>query len=134
MAEKHAIIFFDGVCNLCNGFVQFVIERDPEGYFQFSSLQSEAAKPYLQRCNISGEQLSSVVLIENETCYTQSTAALRILKKLGSGWTFFYAAIIFSKFLRDAVYGFIARNRYRWFGKQEACWLPTPELKSRFLS
>src|SRR5688572_20440014 len=107
MAEKRAIIFFDGVCNLCNGFVQFVIERDPEGYFQFASLQSEAAKPYLQRCNISGEQLASVVLFENGKCYTQSTAALRILNKLRGGWNIFYAAIILPAFLRNAVYNFI---------------------------
>ena len=134
MAEKHAIIFFDGVCNLCNGFVQFVIERDPQGYFRFASLQSEAAKPYLERCNLSADQLSSVVLIENGQCYTQSSAALRILKKLPGAWSLFYAAIFIPKFFRDAVYNFIARNRYRWFGKQESCWLPTPELKSRFLS
>ncbi|MFC5270457.1 thiol-disulfide oxidoreductase DCC family protein [Adhaeribacter terreus] len=133
MSGNHAIIFFDGVCNLCNGFVQFVIARDPEGYFQFASLQSEAAKPYLERCNISGEQLASVVLFENGKCYTQSTAALRILKKLPGSWKLFYAGIVLPAFLRNATYNFIARNRYRWFGKQESCWLPSPELKSRFL-
>ena len=133
MAGKHAIIFFDGVCNLCNWLVQFVIARDPAGYFQFASLQSEAAKPYLERFHISPAGLQSVVLYENGKCYTHSAAVLQILKKMPGGWPLLYAGIILPAFLRNAAYNFIARNRYRWFGKQESCWLPTPELKSRFL-
>ncbi|MBK0404788.1 thiol-disulfide oxidoreductase DCC family protein [Adhaeribacter sp. BT258] len=134
MTRQHAIIFFDGVCNLCNGFVQFVIERDPEGYFQFASLQSEAAQPYLKKFQLDENALSSVVLVENGKCYTQSSAALRILKKLSGGWPLLFAGILIPRFLRDGLYNFIARNRYRWFGKQESCWLPTPALKQRFLS
>jgi len=133
MSEKQAIIFFDGVCNLCNGFVQFVIERDKENYFRFSSLQAEAARPYLENCGISPKELGSVVLYENGKCFTRSAAALRILKRLSGGWPALFGFIIIPRFIRDLVYDFIARNRYRWFGKQESCWLPTPELKSRFL-
>ena len=133
MADNDAIIFFDGVCNLCNGFVQFVIERDKAGYFRFASLQSDEAKPYLERCNYPAGELFSVVLFENGKCYTQSTAALRIMKRLSGAWPVLFAAIIVPKFLRDGVYKFIANNRYRWFGKEESCMLPTPELRSRFL-
>ena len=133
MPEKHAIIFFDGVCNLCNWLVQFVIARDPAGYFQFASLQSEAARPYLEQFNISQTSLNSVVLYENGKCYTHAAAVLRILMIMPGGWPLLYSGIILPAFLRNAAYNFIARNRYRWFGKQESCWLPTPELKSRFL-
>ena len=133
MPETQALILFDGVCNLCNGFVQFVIARDKHGYFKFTSLQSEAARLYLQKCGIPANALASVVLYEDGKCYTQSTAALRVLKKLSGGWPAMFGLIIVPKFIRDLVYNFIANNRYRWFGKQESCWLPTPELKSRFL-
>lgn len=133
MPENQAIIFFDGVCNLCNGFVQFVIRNDKKGNFLFASLQSEEAKPYLAACGINAEELGTVVLYENGRCYVRSTAALRILKKLAGGWPLLFVAIIIPPFLRDAVYNFIAGNRYRWFGKQESCMLPTPELKARFL-
>ncbi|HSI90711.1 MAG TPA: thiol-disulfide oxidoreductase DCC family protein [Adhaeribacter sp.] len=133
MADQKAIIFFDGVCNLCSGFVQFVIRYDKAGYFRFASLQAEEAQPFLLNCGEEPSRLNSVVLWENGKCYTRSTAALRILKKLSGAWPVFYAAIIFPAFIRNGVYNFIARNRYRWFGKKESCWLPTPELKSRFL-
>lgn len=133
MSENQAIIFFDDVCNLCNGFVQFVIERDPRNYFRFASLQAEVARPYLDKCGILPEALGSVVLYENGICYTQSAAALRIFKKLSGGWPLLYGFMIVPGFIRNLVYDFIARNRYRWFGKQESCWLPIPELKSRFL-
>ena len=127
------IVLFDGVCNLCSGFVQFVINRDPRGLFRFASLQSDEALPYLKDLQLPAGELSTVVLYENGRFYTRSTAALRILKTLSGAWPALYPAIVFPRFLRDAVYNFIASNRYRWFGKQESCMLPTPELKSRFL-
>lgn len=133
MSEKHAVILFDGVCNLCNGFVQFVISRDPEGYFKFASLQSEEAKTYLGKAATSGPPLNSVLLWENGNLYDRSTAALRVLRKLSGGWPLLYAAVLIPPFIRNRMYGFIAGNRYKWFGKQESCMLPTPELKSRFL-
>lgn len=133
MPETGAIIFFDGVCNLCNGFVQFVITHDKKGYFKFAALQAEESKPYLKDCRISTEELGTVVLWENGKCFTRSTAALRIFKKLSGIWPFLYGAVIFPSFLRDFIYNLIAANRYKWFGKQESCMLPTPELKQRFL-
>lgn len=133
MNKTGAIIFFDGVCNLCNGFVQFVINRDPKEYFKFAALQSEIAKPYLSQCGFSSEEISTVVLFENGKCYTRSTAALRILRKLNGLWPSLFLAIILPTSLRDLIYNFIASRRYRWFGKQESCMLPTPELKQRFL-
>ena len=128
-----SIVLFDGVCNLCSGFVQFVISRDKKQYFKFVSLQADAALPYLEKCGMPVNALASVVLYENGKCYTQSSAALRILKNLPSGWPFFYGLVIFPISIRDAVYNYIAKNRYTWFGRKETCWLPTPELKSRFL-
>jgi predicted DCC family thiol-disulfide oxidoreductase YuxK len=133
MPQEHAIIFFDGVCNLCNGFVQFVINHDPKGYFRFASLQSEEAKPYLKDFKYPADELNSVVLFEKGKFYNKSTAALHIFKKLSGAWPTFFATIIVPRFIRDGVYDFIAANRYRWFGKQESCMLPTPELKQRFL-
>jgi len=133
MPEAQALILFDGVCNLCSGFVQFVIARDKAGYFKFGSLQSEEARPYLEKCQLPASALTSVVLYENGKCYTRSEAALRIFKKLGGGWSLLFGFMAVPGFIRDRVYNFIATNRYRWFGKQESCWLPTPELKSRFL-
>ncbi|QMU30682.1 thiol-disulfide oxidoreductase DCC family protein [Adhaeribacter radiodurans] len=128
-----AIILFDGVCNLCNGFVQFVIRHDPKSYFRFAALQSEVGREILQQVHFPDYAMDTVVLVENNKFYTRSTAALRILRHLSGGWSFAYIAIILPAFIRDLVYVGLAKNRYRWFGKQESCWLPTPELKLRFL-
>ncbi len=128
-----AVILFDGVCNLCNGFVQFVIRHDSAGYFRFAALQSEAGQKVLQHVHFSDYTIDSVVLVQQEKFYVRSTAALKILRHLDGGWPLTYAAIILPAFLRDFVYIILARNRYRWFGKQESCLLPIPELKQRFL-
>lgn len=133
MPETEAIIFFDGVCNLCNGFVQFVIARDKKGYFKFAALQADEAKPYLKNCGISVKEFGTVVLWENGECYTRSTAALRVFRRLSGFWPVLYGAAILPAFLRDAVYNYIAINRYKWFGRKESCMLPTPELMQRFL-
>ena len=130
---ENAIIFFDGVCNLCNGAVQFVIERDRKSYFKFAALQSEFAAKTLSDFDLQVTQGDSFVLLENGKVYEQSTAALRVAKKLKGLWPLLYVFIIVPPFIRNAVYKFIARNRYKWFGKQESCWVPTPELKSKFL-
>ncbi len=126
------VIFFDGVCNLCNGAVQFTIERDQKNIFRFASLQSEYAKTELAPFNINHEDLDSFILLENERVYKQSTAALRVAKKLNGLWPLLYGFIIIPRFIRDAVYNYIAKNRYKWFGKQESCWIPTSELKNKF--
>ncbi|MGV3639359.1 MAG: thiol-disulfide oxidoreductase DCC family protein [Adhaeribacter sp.] len=133
MASQSGIILFDGVCNLCNGFVQFVIRHDRGQRFRFASLQSDTARELLQNQPGAAQDLDSVVLIEDGRYYRQSTAALRILRRLGGGWPLLYGLIVVPPLVRDRVYAWIAGNRYRWFGQREACMLPTPELKSRFL-
>ena len=126
------IILFDGVCNLCNASVQFIINRDPKHHFMFATLQGKTAEAILGGAPLAELDLNSVVLVENGKVYDRSTAALRIAKKLSGGWPLFYACIIVPRFLRDGLYNWIAKNRYKWFGKQESCMMPTPELKRLF--
>ncbi|TGE15160.1 thiol-disulfide oxidoreductase DCC family protein [Hymenobacter elongatus] len=136
MSAPAATILFDGVCNLCNGFVQFVIERDTTGRFRFASLQSAAGQALLAQHGITlgptGPE--TVILVEQNQVFTHSTAVLRIARQLGSAWPLLYAFILVPRFLRDATYRFVARHRYQWFGQREACMLPTPELRQRFLA
>jgi predicted DCC family thiol-disulfide oxidoreductase YuxK len=129
-----AVVLFDGVCNLCNGSVNFIIDRDPTARFRFAALQSSQATELLARLGQAPQpEPQSVLLVEDGRLYERSTAALRIARRLRGGWKLLYAFIVVPRPLRDAVYGFIARNRYRWFGKSEACRVPTPELRARFL-
>ncbi|HBL28436.1 MAG TPA: hypothetical protein DD490_16510 [Acidobacteria bacterium] len=132
-AASSPIVLFDGVCNLCTGSVQFILERDPQGLFRFASLQSEAGRRLLGVQAMEADSLGSVVLIESGQAFRESTAALRIARRLPGAWKLLWVFIAVPRPLRDAVYRWIARNRYHWFGKTEACWLPTPELKARFL-
>jgi len=127
------IIFFDGVCNLCNGAVLFIIKRDKKNTFQFASLQSDFARAQLQKHHIDASALQSIILKSGDRVFTKSTAALRIAKKLSGLWPLLYGLIVVPTFIRDGVYNVIAKNRYRWFGKREVCMVPTPELKARFL-
>jgi predicted DCC family thiol-disulfide oxidoreductase YuxK len=129
----HPIILFDGVCNLCNGAVQFVIRHDPKGIFKLAALQSEAGQALLKKHQLDPEALHSIVLILDDKVYRQSRAALEIARRLSGAWPLLYVFIIVPYFLRDWIYDWIAANRYRWFGKQDACMIPTPELRSRFL-
>jgi predicted DCC family thiol-disulfide oxidoreductase YuxK len=133
MTADQPVILFDGVCNLCNSSVQFVLRRDKKKQFLFGSLQGMYGQDVLKEQNMPADDLHSFILKENNVIYTKSTAALRVLKILGGGWKLLYIFIIIPKFIRDGVYGFIAQNRYRWFGKKEECWVPTPEWKNRFL-
>lgn len=128
--RTQSVILFDGVCNLCNGAVTFIIDRDPEGHFAFAPLQSEVALELLGK---QAESLESIVLVENGVRYTESTAALRIARNLRGPWPLLYSFIVVPRALRDRVYRLVARNRYRWFGKRDSCRLPTPELRQRFL-
>ena len=127
------IVLFDGVCNLCSGSVQFILKRDKKNQFQFGSLQGAYGQEVLKKFGLPTDQFNSFMLLEGETLYTQSTGALRMLKHLGGAWSLLYAFIIVPKPIRDGVYHIIAKNRYKWFGKKEACWLPRPEWKARFL-
>ena len=126
-------ILFDGLCNLCQGSVQFILKRDKAERFRFASLQSEAAKRLLQDFPEAPRDIGTILLLENGRLYSRSTAALRIAKGLSGLWPLFYGFIILPRWLRDPVYNFIARNRYRWFGKRDSCMIPTPELRDRFL-
>ncbi|MDQ3036720.1 MAG: thiol-disulfide oxidoreductase DCC family protein [Myxococcota bacterium] len=133
--DTHPIVLFDGVCNLCSGAVQFIIDRDPEDAFRFASLQSERAAELLRargRMPPEGDP-ESLVLIDGDEVYERSGAALRIARRLRAPWGLLYAFWIVPWFLRDALYRVIARNRYRWFGRSEQCRVPTPELRERFL-
>lgn len=131
--KKDKIILFDGVCNLCNGAVTFIIKRDKNNLFKFATLQSEIAEELLIAKLSDKELLDSIVLIENGKQYTKSSAALRIAKNLSGAYPLLYIFMVIPKFLRDWVYSIIAKNRYKWFGKKDACMIPTPELKKKFL-
>jgi len=132
--DPDPIILFDGVCNFCNSAVNFAIKRDKNSVFKFAPLQSEIAKEILESHHLSGKEFTSFVFLENNIGYTSSTAALRVFKYLNGLWPFMYGFIIVPEFLRDGVYDWISRNRYRWFGKKETCMVPTPEIRSRFLN
>jgi predicted DCC family thiol-disulfide oxidoreductase YuxK len=127
--QDRPVILFDGVCNLCTGSVQFVIERDSRKRFRFASLQSPVAERLLGR----RDDLESMVLVENQKVYRKSTAALRIARRLDGPWPALSIFLLIPRPLRDWVYDAIGRRRYRWFGKRDACWVPSPELRERFL-
>lgn len=128
-----SIVLFDGECNVCNASVQFILKRDAKGYFQFASLQSEMGQSLLKQYGVS-PTLNSLVLIDQGKAYTQSTAALKIAKNLNGLWKLCYMAILIPTKLRNQAYNVLANNRYKWFGKKEACLLPTQEQRRRFLS
>ena len=127
------IVLFDGVCNLCNRYVRFLIDRDPAGYFRFASLQSPIAHELLESHTLPSDQLTSIVYIENGRAYTRSDAVLRMAAHLPAAWRLLSIFRIVPRVIRDAVYDFIARKRYRWFGKRDECALPTPGQRQRFL-
>lgn len=127
------LVLFDGVCNFCNGSVNFIIKRDPRAIFRFAALQSEAGRKMLEECGVSPDGIESVVLIEDGRLFEASTASLRIAKRLGAPWSWTYALILIPKFVRDGLYKLFARNRYRLFGQKDACMMPTAEVRARFL-
>lgn len=132
--KSEKIILFDGVCNLCNSTVQKVIENDPENQFKFASLQSDFGQNFLEKNQLPTEEFKSLILVEGENFYIKSDAALRIGRELSGIYKLSGLLFIFPKFIRNTVYDLISRNRYKWFGKKESCWLPTPELKQKFIS
>ena len=133
MEETHAVVLFDGVCNLCNHSVQFIIRRDKKDRFRFAPLQGKTGQQLLSRHGLPADSFNSFILAEGDKIYTHSTGALRMLKGLGFPWSMAYAFILVPRFIRDGVYAAVARNRYRWFGRQESCMIPTPALKNKFL-
>ena len=131
--SNHITVLFDGVCNLCNGTVQFVIKRDRAAIFRFASLQSDYAQHLLRQVNLPANQLYSVIVFEDGVAYQKSDAALRIARHLSGFWRWLYIFRFVPKFIRDGLYNFIATNRYRFFGKQDHCMIPTPQLRARFV-
>ncbi len=136
MARQRPVILFDGVCNLCNSTVQWVIERDKEGRFDFASLQSDVARRELGKVMDTKEidaLPDSIVLLDSDGVHVRSAAALRILRGLGSWFLLLRLGVVLPGPIRDAIYDMVARNRYRWFGCRDTCMIPTPDIAARFL-
>lgn len=134
-ALEHPVVLFDGVCNLCSAAVRFIVARDPKARLRFASLQSDVGRELLREHGLTPPAGApvSVVLVLGERAFERSSAALRVARLLRFPWNGLYAFLVVPRPLRDAVYDFIARNRYRWFGKKDVCMVPTPELRARFL-
>jgi predicted DCC family thiol-disulfide oxidoreductase YuxK len=130
----YKIILFDGVCNLCNGAVQFIIKHDKAGIFKFASLQSDFGQRQLIERQIDNASLHSIILIDHNHCLDRSNAVLEIARNLGGLWPMFYGFKIIPRFLRDFLYAAIARYRYRIFGKRNFCMIPGPEFQDKFLA
>lgn len=131
--ETSKIILFDGVCNLCNSSVQKVIKNDSKNIFKFASLQSDFGQRFLNENQLNSEEFDSIILIDGDQFYTSSDAALRIGKELKGIYKISSFLLWIPKFIRDGVYRIISKNRYRWFGKQNTCWIPTKELQDKFI-
>ena len=127
------LILFDGVCNLCNGWVRFVIRRDPTGVFRFASQQSPFGQALIQEHLAGAGQLSTIILIADGSVYTESEAILQICARLRSPWSWIPLLRIIPRQARDTCYRFVVRHRYRWFGRTETCQLPSADVKSRFI-
>lgn len=133
MEIEPSIILFDGHCSLCHGAVGFIVRRDRRGRFRFAPLQSNIGRDLLARAGHTVAGLDTMILLEGGCMYQQSTAALRVARRLDGCWPLLYVLIIIPRPLRDLVYRWIARNRYAWFGRMEHCLLPTPDVRERFL-
>ncbi len=127
------ILLFDGVCNVCNASVDFVLKNDKSKSIMFASLQSENGKELLEKYGLNSNELSTVVLIHKNHSYTKSSAVIQTAKIMGFPWNLSVIFFIIPKFIRDFLYTQFAANRYKWFGKKETCRMPTPEEKTRFL-
>jgi predicted DCC family thiol-disulfide oxidoreductase YuxK len=128
-----SIIIFDGVCNFCNASVDFIMKRDKEQRLKFTANQNPAGQEILKRENVPTEDVGTLYFWDEGKLYQQSTAALKIARYLAFPWNLAYVFIIVPRFIRDAVYRVVARNRYNWFGKKDACRMPTPEEAARFI-
>ncbi len=131
--NEKSVILFDGVCNFCNFWVNFIIDRDRNDHFRFASLQSEYGQEVLRKLGLSQDDFDTFILVDGKDYYIKSTAGLRVAKKLGGGLSLLYPLIVVPAFIRDAVYSLIARNRYKFFGREEACRIPTPETRRKFI-
>ena len=127
------VVYFDGVCNLCNSAVNFLIDQDKQGRLKFASLQSEAGKAVLHRSGLPEQDYDSFILVKNGQLFQKSEAVLEVVRLLGGGWSLLYIFKMIPRSWRDWLYTQVAQNRYRWFGKRTQCRLPAPELRTRFL-
>ena len=127
------LLLFDGVCNLCNSSIQYILKKDTKNQFKFASLQSDAAKQILLQFDKDNSDLDSIILIYNNRVFSKSTAALKVAEILGGFLSLTLIFWIVPKPLRDWAYDHVAKNRYKWYGKRESCMVPTSELKSRFI-
>lgn len=132
--KQQPLILFDGVCNFCNGAVNFTIKRDKKAIIQYAPLQSEKGRLFLRQYNLPVEEMRSFIFIEDGKVYMRSTAALRVCRYLRGGWPACYGLIIVPGFIRDGIYNWVAKNRYKWFGKKDQCMVPSPEVRRRFLN
>jgi len=130
--SKHKIILFDGVCNLCNTSVNFVIKNDKKGVFRFAPIQTDFGETILKKYHINTKDTDSIILIDEDNHYIKSTAALYIAKELSGAYPLLFCFMIVPKFIRNWIYDLVAKNRYKWFGKKVSCMIPTPELKNKF--
>ena len=133
MDQLPPILLFDGVCNLCNRLVMFVIRRDKNDRIRFASLQSEAGKSILSVAGLNPDSADTVVYLSGDKAFLRSSAVLNLMNDLGGGWTLFYSLIIIPSFIRDFIYNLVARSRYRSFGKRESCMVPTKDIENRFI-
>jgi len=133
VSRDRPVVLFDGVCNLCSGSVQFIIEHDPDARLRFAPLQSETAKALLDEVGLTDYDFDTIVLVEGQEYYTKSEAALRIARRLERPWSLLWTARYVPRVLRDAVYDLVASSRYAVFGKKDRCMVPTPEIRDRFL-
>lgn len=127
------ILLFDGVCNLCNGTVQFIIKRDPKGKLKFAALQSDSGQALLKKFNLRTDHFDSFVFIKEEKYFLKSRAVLEVLKELGGVWKIFYIFLYLPRPFRDFVYDIVAKSRYKIFGKKNQCMVPSSEIEERFL-
>lgn len=132
--NQHPIILFDGICNFCNGTVNFIIKQDKKKIFRFAALQSESGEKLLKQYQLDQPGIDSFVLIDNGKAYTMTAAVLRLYNKLPWYWKWTQLFWIFPRLIRNFFYRLVAKNRYKWFGKREECIIPSPEIKERFLS
>ena len=130
---RQDILLFDGICNLCNSSVNFIIDHDPKGHFKFAALQSQFGQQKLKELGLNTKNFDSIVLISGDQLYEKSTAALKVAKRLNGLWPVLYGFIIIPPFIRHAVYNLVAKNRYRIWGRRDQCRIPTPEIRQRFM-
>ena len=132
--NNKGILLFDGVCNFCDSAINFVIKHDKKNHFLFASLQSDFAKEICKNYDVNPTALETMILIENGKIYTKSHAALRVNLNLNGLYPLLYGFIIIPPFIRDAVYNWISKNRYKWFGKKDNCMIPDDKIKKKFIS